>query len=596
MMHPLVTPMARVAGGGLFIVGIQLWLIIGRGYWGTNVQVLIAVLAGLLLAVPLVRRTLSQWLDAVRSPSPAVRTRVAVAIAMVVPVYLYVTAIQQGRPFLLMFHDELQFRLQTVMAAHGHLWLPTHPLADFFDTFYVLNQPVYAAQSFPGLAILYAPTVWIGLPWWIAPLIVAGMIVGLSYRIVSELIDGLAGGLCALFVVCTPEFRRIALMNLAQGPMLLSVLALAYAYLRWRPAKSQAWALLIGVLAGWSLLIRPADALLFIGPVGLAMAGGMRHHRATTWCRQVAYVTLGAVPFILLQLSCNFHVTGSITKTPFALYNDMYQPGLEMGFRDAPAARFPVETVEQKKQFYLCWMRPFIDAHTPAAVFDTWRTTIGPGLLNDVLPSPALLILLPLGLWAMLQSARTRLILLSVAGFVIVYVLYPIWVPHYAFVLIPIFATMAGAGAAMLPRLFATERARSLATAVCVVPGVYVMAGLPQINRLAIDDFFFRYPEIRQIEKSLNALPKTERAIVLFQYTPAVEPAQEPVYNIDAPNPDDCRIVRAHDLGEAKNQQLFAYYARRQPDRVVYRCIRPSSKLDRLGSVNTLAEQSTGQK
>jgi hypothetical protein len=56
---------------------------------------------------------------------------------------------QRTTPFLT-WHDEFQFHLQSQMLARFRLWMPPHPLADFFDTFYVLMTPKYAPQSFPG--------------------------------------------------------------------------------------------------------------------------------------------------------------------------------------------------------------------------------------------------------------------------------------------------------------------------------------------------------------------------------------------------------------------------------------------------------------
>ena len=63
------------------------------------------------------------------------------------------------------------------MLAEGRLWMPKHELADFFDTFYVLSRPKYASLYFPGAALLYVPTVWLGLPTWLMPIGVAGAIV-----------------------------------------------------------------------------------------------------------------------------------------------------------------------------------------------------------------------------------------------------------------------------------------------------------------------------------------------------------------------------------------------------------------------------------
>jgi len=82
-------------------------------------------------------------------------------------------------------------------------------------------------------------------------------------------------------------------------------------------------------------------------------------------------------------------------------------------------------------------------------------------------------------------------------------------------------------------------------------------------------------------------------AIVLFRYV-SHEPENdfyEPVYNWDVAWPDDAPIIRAHDLGAARNRELFDYYARIQPDRTVYQFDRESRSLKEIGNVAKLARE-----
>jgi hypothetical protein len=76
---------------------------------------------------------------------------------------------------------------------------------------------------------------------------------------------------------------------------------------------------------------------------------------------------------------------------------------------------------------------------------------------------------------------------------------------------------------------------------------------------------------------------------VLFTYPEHGNYNEEPVYNIDVPWPDDAAVIRAHDLGPAKNQEIFDYYARTQPDRTFYqfdwtRFLAGGDPLKRLGT------------
>jgi hypothetical protein len=63
---------------------------------------------------------------------------------------------------------------------------------------------------------------------------------------------------------------------------------------------------------------------------------------------------------------------------------------------------------------------------------------------------------------------------------------------------------------------------------------------------------------------------------------------EEPVYNVETASPDDATAIRAHDLG-AENARLFEYYAKRSPDRAVYRFDEGEEKLEYLGMVTELA-------
>jgi hypothetical protein len=77
--------------------------------------------------------------------------------------------------------------------------------------------------------------------------------------------------------------------------------------------------------------------------------------------------------------------------------------------------------------------------------------------------------------------------------------------------------------------------------------------------------------------------------LVLFTYH-SDDPSnlEEPAYNWDVMNPDDAPIIRAHDLGP-RNAELFAYYAKRQPNRSVYLFDHMANRFQSLGAVSELA-------
>jgi hypothetical protein len=95
-------------------------------------------------------------------------------------------------------------------------------------------------------------------------------------------------------------------------------------------------------------------------------------------------------------------------------------------------------------------------------------------------------------------------------------------------------------------------------------------------------------PLLRVLEH-LEATEVRAPAIILIRYSPQSSFHVEPVYNISTSNPDDARIIRAHDLGPARNAVLFQYYANRQPNRTVYLFDRATASLTSLGNVRDLA-------
>src|SRR4051794_2520407 len=127
----------------LLFLGLQLWLIIGRNYYGTSLQLKLLAAAFVLALIPPVRRPVTRALDGIRSPSPTTRLITAIVIAALSTAYFVLNAYQQGAELHPHIHDESAYLIQTRMLLHGHLWMPSHPLADFFDSFHILVRPVY---------------------------------------------------------------------------------------------------------------------------------------------------------------------------------------------------------------------------------------------------------------------------------------------------------------------------------------------------------------------------------------------------------------------------------------------------------------------
>ena len=195
----------------------------------------------------------------------------AVVVGLLAAAYFVFTAVHQGRDLFPKTHDDQSYLLQMRMLAGGRLWMPQHELADFFDTFYVLVRPKYASFYFPGAALLYVPTIWLGLPTWLMPAAVAGAVVGLVYRLTCELLDGAAALLAAVVLTSLSWFRVYSVLLTSHEPMLLLGLLMMWAWLRYRRGRRPGWLLAVGAFAGWGAVTRPVDALCFAVPIGVAL-------------------------------------------------------------------------------------------------------------------------------------------------------------------------------------------------------------------------------------------------------------------------------------------------------------------------------------
>src|SRR4051794_29237694 len=140
-------------------------------------------------------------IDGAMATTTTTQRLTAIAIGILGAAYLYLSSIGQGRDFFPKFHDESMHLLQAQMLAHGRLWMPPHPLPQFFETFHVFVTPVYTAMQFPGASLFYVPGTWLHLPYWVTTLAIAGATVAMIYHAVAEAIDGVSGMIAAILLL-----------------------------------------------------------------------------------------------------------------------------------------------------------------------------------------------------------------------------------------------------------------------------------------------------------------------------------------------------------------------------------------------------------
>lgn len=521
------------------------------------------------------------------------RWMIAVAIAVVCSLYFIFTAINQDRDFFPFTHDECSYAIQTQMLACGHLWMPQHPLADFFDSFYLITKPVYASMYFPGTAVLNAPGVWLHLPFWCIPVLIAGAIVGLVYRIIAEILDPLSGLLAAFLIVSLSWYRLQSIMIMSQLPELLLGLLAIWAWLRWRASgyRSWRWLLLIGLFIGWAAITRPVDAICFALPIGVGVVGVLKSdpRKLLLAC---LFVLVGSAPFMLMQLIDDRGITGRWLQTPFDFYADRNMPGTTYGFHPLDPHAVIQSVLPQKRMEYDHWAIPFIQRHQQGELLSDWWRLRLPAIASATLPARPLVILLPIGLLG-LTNSRRWLLFAAAPMFVFLYVGYTFFLEHYCLVIAPAIALLVLLSIKQIR--VSVPSAKWLGAAVAFAVIGFAATDLWELNhwdrRHSVDDVPFR----SSLMRSLHEL-KQGNGIVLFRFPEDSEPpnspiSAEPVYNIDTAWPDNAPLIRAHDLGP-RDAELFDYYAKIAPNRDVQIFDRKTGQVQDLGSVGHLAHQS----
>jgi hypothetical protein len=575
----------------LALLGIQAWLLINDGIWGRNSQVILLAAALFVAVIPPLAHFAWRILRQLRHPSPGMRATTAWLVAAITGVWLYRYALANGRDLFPVMHDEFQFLLQTRMLAAGKLWMPAHPLVDFFDTFYVLITPRYAAQSFPGTAFFYVPALWLHVTPWKWAIGLAAATVGLFYRVVAEMVDGLAGLLAAAMLGMLSMLHYISTMVLAQTPLLFLALAAIWAYLRWRQSQRSFWAASVGFFGGWMVVTRPSDALVFGLPLFIGILIDVCRKHCTV--KPLVFIALAAAPWLALQLVFNHGVTGHWLTSPFTLYNQRDQPQLIYTLHIPPGNPPPVTHVPEKRAYYHNSVWPWLVQHRPELFWHTFTTLRLPVTIGDDLPQPMLVALLPIGLLAW-SRRRAWVLATTLPLFFLIYTPYPLFPAHYTIITAP----AAILAAVLAPRAigFAWPRARAAAwTGLTIfVVGLFFTAQVD--NEQMIGARAFHATVLGQADKQIAALAAKGRpAVVLFRRNDGVSTEYEPVYNLDAAWPDDELVIRAHDR-RRDNWRIYQYYSTHGRDRAFYLFdeSRPLAGLRLLGMASDLARTTVG--
>jgi hypothetical protein len=527
--------------------------------WAARAVMLLPLLA----LVPPVARGVTAGIGRVRRMPRAALGWVALALAVGAMSYLYLSAVHQGVRLVPTVKDEYSYLLQARMLSTGRLWLPRHPLADFFETTAVITDRVYASVYPPGTALLLAPGAALDWPHWVIPMLLSGAAIAMTFRVVAALIDPWYGLAATLMMVGSGLMQVVWRYAMAQVPAMLFGLLIVWCFLRWARRKNRLrWAALLGAAAGWALIIRPQDAVCYLLPVAVAMLVAMwRRPRPVVAAALVA--GRAASPFLALQAVANKGITGRWTDFPHNYYHRRDLPNLGYGFQDRHARDVKPASASPQKQMEFETERAglrTLDARNRGDWLHLWNRRI-PTLLEADLPDPFLAVFLPVGFLSLRRRYRWVLAA-SVILFLVVYLPWPFILEHYPLVVMPGVLLLVALGMHGIERHAGRWRTTVTALLAAIVV-TSVAVALPEVNaakRVGTLEVVTPADIDRLVRRFTDG-----RAVVLLRYD-TLNGARMRPYNLDVANPDDAPVIKALDLGP-RNHELFEYYQAREPDR-----------------------------
>jgi hypothetical protein len=317
-------------------------------------------------------------------------------------------------------HDEFSYLLAGDTFAHVRLANPAHPMSIFFDTFHVIQHPVYASMYPPGQGMALAIGEWLGQPWIGVVLSVAAMCMAFTWMLQAWVGEewALAGGL-----IVWARFGVFSYwMNSYWGGAVAATGAALVlgAFARLRERESVRDAVLFAMGAGILAISRPLEGAIFFAPVGVVLVWWT--FRCKVMERRARIQKQVLLPAALV-LACfagfvgyyNHRLTGSPFVFPHFLEQKMITTAVFLWQHDKPPIAY---ANPQFDDFYHNFLPSLYQASWPAAVgqwwyksTDFWEFFIGPALSIPFLALPWVfverknrvllvqLVLCALGLW-----------------------------------------------------------------------------------------------------------------------------------------------------------------------------------------------------
>lgn len=534
-------------------------------------------LVGLILLRPWTGPALSRF---------AGKTGWCMALLAALPIVLRLALLPHHPAPTPQIYDEFSHLLVADTLRHFRLANPAHPMHQFFETFFVLQEPTYSS-IYPigqGLALAIGWTLF-GHPW-AGVILPAAAFCALCYWMLRGWTTpgwALAGGLLA---VC--EFGPLSLwMNCywggglaaAAGCLVFGALPRLQERARFRDGA------LLGTGLGIHLLTRQFESIFLVLSVIVFFAPALRKlEEVRRLWRPIAAAALVALCAVGITLAQNKQVTGSWTTLPEALSQYQYGVPASLTFQAIPVphrALTPQQQLDYKMQV------SFRQSANETVETYLLRLEYRVRYYRFFFYAPLYLALL--AFVVTVRTFRFAWVPATLLLFALGVNFFPAFQFHYVAACTCLFVLMCVEGLRQLSRLrilnwLAGREAAQLLLALCAAQFLFWYAmhifdgqefSREMRNYETWDAINHELPDGRAaIREELMRMPGKQ--LVFVRYWPGHIFQNEWVYN--AADIDGSRVVWARDLGPEEDEKLRRYL----PDRTAW-LVEPDARPPRLG-------------
>jgi hypothetical protein len=448
-------------------------------------------------------------------------------------------------------YDEFGHLLVADTLRHLRLANPAHPLRQFFETQFVLQEPTYSS-IYPigqGLVLALGWTLF-GHPWagvllavaalcalcywmlraWITPgwALVGGVLAAIEFGPLNQWMNSYWGGAAAAAAGCL-VFGALPRLSTWEG-------------------RGSA-PLLLGIGLGLHLLIRPYESIFLVLSVLLFLI----RSEPRKLLKLAPAAGLPLIAALGLTLAHNRQVTGNWTTLPYTLSQYQYGVPAALTFQPDPT---PHRELNREQTLNYQMQMSFRG-------LNFWQRLEYRVRYYRFFFLAPLYLALPAFFWS-LREYRFVWVVLTLASFALGTNFFPIFEPHYLAAVTCLFVLVGVTGLQQLSRL--SGDAARLVVFLCVAQFVFwysMHVFDTQEFSMAVrryetwDGLNHRNPAMRiLVNQQIESLPG--KLLVFVHYYPQHIFQEEWVYN--RADIDGSRVVWARDLGPEENEKLRAYY------------------------------------